>query len=294
MPNWTYNELRFQSENDCKKVAQLMKSNDSEFDFNNVIPMPSYLTNIPGFSTEQHVCALAYAFSKGKKITENEMETAIKKDYPQIQDVAQTPALDSWYEQNRQPYVLSKDDVITLTRVANSHDYEQEITNYTAFDDNNPKTYAEYAELVKRAIFETGSFDWYSWSNRHWGTKWNANYPKVDIPAKRIYWETAWGPTPKIVVAIHEITNVPMYYIYTEEQITAFAGEMILKQQTVATYSTDNPRKCAQLAVFMGVIDPNMYRMSYGEYIIGKDDTEWDSAEKIIPKATLEKEFLNI
>lgn len=37
MPNWVYNEIRFKSEDDCKKVAELMKSNDSDFNFNNAI-----------------------------------------------------------------------------------------------------------------------------------------------------------------------------------------------------------------------------------------------------------------
>lgn len=47
MPNWVYNEMRFKSENDCKRVAELIKSKDSDFDFNNIIPMPPYLINIP-------------------------------------------------------------------------------------------------------------------------------------------------------------------------------------------------------------------------------------------------------
>lgn len=294
MPNWAYNEIRFKSENDCKTVAQLMKSKNSEFDFNNIIPMPPYLGNIPGFGTAQHVRALAYAFSKGKTVTEREMESAIKKAYPQIKDVAKTPALDSLFTQGRKPYVLSQDDVVKLTRIADSHNYKEEIANYKPFDNESAKTYDDYAELVKRAVFETGSFDWYSWSCEHWGTKWNAHNVQIDIPAKRIYWETAWSPTPNIVAAIHTKTNIPMYYIYTEEQITAFAGEMIFKQQTVRVHETENPKECFQLAAFMGVIDQNSCRMSPDEYVVYDDEDEWDSAEELAPKATLEEEFLQI
>lgn len=286
--------MRFKSENDCKRVAELMKSKDSDFDFNNLIPMPPYLGNIPGFGTAQHVCALAYAFSKGKKITEREMEAAIKEAYPQIKDVATTPRLEAWFTQGRKPYVLSKDDVITLTRIADSHDYRSEIARYAAYADNTPKTYADYAELVKRAVFETGSFDWYSWSCEHWGTKWNACRPKVDIPAKRIYWETAWAPTPNIVKTIHEKTNVPIYYIYTEEQITEIASEMIFKDQKVKVHESVDPEECSQLAAFMGVIDPAACRLTSDEYVVYEDEDEWDSAEEITPNAALEEEFLSI
>lgn len=296
MPNWTYNEMRFKSEDDCKKVAQLMKSKNEEFDFNNVIPMPTYLNNIPGFSTTQHVQALAYAFSKGKQVTEREMEAAIKTAYPQIKTVAKTPQIDELLAKTRKPYVLSKNDVIILTRVADNTNYQDEIDHYKslAFDDCTAKTYADYAELIKRAVFETGSFDWYSWSVEHWGTKWNACNPEIDIPNKRIYWETAWSPTPNIVMAIHKKTNVPIYYIYTEEQITEIASEMIFKDQKVKIHEDIDAEECSQLAAFMGVIDPNECRIASGDYPVYDDEDEWASAKEITPKASLEEEFLDI
>lgn len=250
MPNWVYNKMMFKSGNDCQKIAQLMKSKDSDFDFNNIIPMPSYLMDIPGFSDTQHICALAYAFSKGKKVTERDMEAAIKKAYPQIKNVKNAPKLEACYMQNREPYVLSKDDITTLTRIANNTDYHNEIANYASCEDSTAKTYADYAELVKRAIFETGSFDWYSWSCEHWGTKWNACNPEIDIPAKYIYWETAWSPTPNIVAAIHEKTNVPIYYICSDEQIDEIASEMIFKEQNVKVYESVNSDECPHLDAF--------------------------------------------
>lgn len=295
MTNWTYNELRFKSEDDCKKVAKLMKSKDSDFDFNNIIPMPTYLNSIPGFGTREHTRALAYAFSKGEKITEREMEDAIKQAYPQIKNVADTLPLDALlFAASREPYVLSRNDIIILTRIADTTDYKTDIARYQPFNTNAPKTYAEYAELVKRAIFETGCLNWYSWSVDHWGSKWNASDVNVDINGKRIYWQTAWSPTPNIVAAIHEKTNIPMYYIFTEEQITAFAGEMIFKDGKVKIHNVDDPTECFQLAVFMETVDQSSCRMTADEDFVYEDEDEWDSAKEITAKATLEQEFLSI
>lgn len=222
------------------------------------------------------------------------MEAAIKKAYPQIKDVDYTPKLDAWFTQGREPYILSKEDIIILTRIADSHDYQTEITHYASYANNTPKTYVDYAELVKRAVFETGSFAWYSWSCEHWGTKWNACNPQIDIQAKRIYWETAWAPTPNIVKIIHEKTNVPIYYIFTEEQITEIASEMIFKDQKVKVHESVDPEECSQLAAFMGVIDSDACRLASDEYTVYEDEDEWDSAEEITPNAALEEEFLNM
>lgn len=296
MPNWCYNELRFKTEEDCRKVAQLMKSENRAFDFNNVIPMPKYMASIPGSGAESHTRALAYAFSKGKTMTEPEMKTAIKKAYPQIKDVDHTPRINAWFPEDRKPYVLSDDDVAILTRYANNTDYQKETANYRPFQEDSAKTYDEYAELVKRAIFETGCFDWYSWSNKHWGTKWNACDPVIDTLGKYIYWETAWGPTPDIVAAIHEKTNIPMHYIYTEEQITAFAGEMIFNNQKTKNHYTENPKECAQLAAFMDIIDTENYRLTSDGGVVERawDEEEWKLAKEIEPKSAFEEEFLSM
>ena len=47
MPNWTYNNVQFigKTEDSVKKLKDLLKSKDNDFDFNNVIPMPNELTD---------------------------------------------------------------------------------------------------------------------------------------------------------------------------------------------------------------------------------------------------------
>ena len=46
MPNWTSNNVLFVGkENQLKKLQTMLKSDDNEFDFNNVIPMPNELSD---------------------------------------------------------------------------------------------------------------------------------------------------------------------------------------------------------------------------------------------------------
>lgn len=296
MPNWVYNEMRFKTENDCKKVAELIKSKNSDFDFNNIIPMPPYLKAIPNFGIKSHVQALAYAFSKGKQVTEHEMEAAIKAAYPQIKEVDHMPKLDALPAEKRKPYVLSNNEVITLTRIANKSNYQNKIAQYKPIGNNAAKTYANYAECAKRAIFETGNFDWRTWAYKHWGTQKNAFCIEIDTPIKRIRWTTTLNPTPKIVEAIHEKTNIPIYYIYTNEKITAFAGEMIFKNQKAKVHKIKDSKECYQLAAFMDTINPKICQITNKGRLVCIDERSWDSAQKLnlYPKASLEQEFLNV
>ena len=44
MPNWTSNNVLFVGkENQLKKLQTMLKSDDNDFDFNNIIPMPEEL-----------------------------------------------------------------------------------------------------------------------------------------------------------------------------------------------------------------------------------------------------------
>ena len=45
MPNWTYNNLQFigKTEESVKQLKDLLKSDESDFDFNNIVPMPQHI-----------------------------------------------------------------------------------------------------------------------------------------------------------------------------------------------------------------------------------------------------------
>ena len=47
MPNWTYNNVQFigKTEDNVKQLKELLKSDDNDFDFNNIIPMPNELSD---------------------------------------------------------------------------------------------------------------------------------------------------------------------------------------------------------------------------------------------------------
>jgi hypothetical protein len=70
--------------------------------------------------------------------------------------------------------------------------------------------------------------NWYDWSNKHWGTKWNANdtiyYSEEQELA--IHFSTAWSPVPDVIQTLSSMyPTIRFHYSYNEPGM-AFAGEM--------------------------------------------------------------------
>lgn len=295
MTNFIYNELRFKSIEDCKQVAQLMKSSHNDFDFNCIIPEPKCLTNAAMLSSNKsRLEALAHAFSREQHVSETTMKTAIKQAYPQIKELAATPSLETGAL--REPYTLSKHDIAVLTRAANLSDYRVTSNIFAIFHPNDSADpYADYAESIKRAIFEHGTFNPLTWRKAHWGATANSELATVFTVDKYIFWQTVNAPVPDIVAAIHKQTGLPMYYICGDAtNIASFAEERLYNQQHVVFYRTKNARQRFQLALFAEAIDKDNYRFTPSGMVISRLDSRWNTTEELIPKATLERQFRNI
>ena len=56
MPNWTYNEIRIKGDkNTIASIKEFVKSEESEFDFNKIIPMPDSLNIESGSRTDRAI-----------------------------------------------------------------------------------------------------------------------------------------------------------------------------------------------------------------------------------------------
>lgn len=69
-------------------------------------------------------------------------------------------------------------------------------------------------------------FDWYTFQNQHWGTKWNAC--DAFINGSSIYFDTAWSPPEPAIDALAELMKeekIEFNYKYAEEQGALYCGE---------------------------------------------------------------------
>lgn len=97
-------------------------------------------------------------------------------------------------------------------------------------------TQAKYDELIAKY----GCADWYNWSVRNWGTKWNAydvgEWEVIDVDENTvkavIYYETAWSPATELWCAVSE--NYPTLEFFHE---FADEGGGFLGNETIANGS---------------------------------------------------------
>lgn len=181
MPNWVQNIIHLDgSEENIKKVLSLVKSNESEFDFNLILPMPEEL-NITS-SSNNDLAIMCYASNK------------LSIPY------AETPR--KW------------------TRfIHNFFDLNFAETVYGRLKDRDDlDELYELGKKCCSNIEKYGYVDWYNWRIHHWGTKWSAD--GVFVEDNVIEFQTAWSCPDGILnefAKICKLLNVTFEGWYADE-----------------------------------------------------------------------------
>tara|TARA_B100001250_G_C19808504_1_gene794599 strand:- start:798 stop:1262 length:465 start_codon:yes stop_codon:yes gene_type:complete len=135
MPNWTYNNVQFigKTEDNVKQLQTMLKSDDNEFDFNNVIPMPNELSDTVSGS------------ENAKPEWQKEQSKKLKAKY----------GADNWYD-------WSINNWGTKWNACNTEvELNENVLNYTfetAWD--APREIVRALEHMKETILKDISIDW--------------------------------------------------------------------------------------------------------------------------------------
>jgi len=215
MPNWVENNIYLHGEEkDIKKVLELVKSEESEFDFNKIIPMPKTLNLPSGSCTDQ---SIQYAISKKSKAEQAEIKVALinakcsfygnyfKKIYGRIFTTEELEKCAKEFETqtNRSPF---------------------DSTDYKGLE---IKTFEDLGNMYIHNILTYGCDTWYDWCCENWGTKWNACEVYVDEDS--ISFQTAWSVPDPILEAFAYICdkyNVTFEGEYADEDRGNNAGHI--------------------------------------------------------------------
>lgn len=183
MPNYVYNTIHFNPE-DAEKVKALVCSDDREFDFNRIAPMPESLNICSGSCTSD---AWAY-LTKG--YTDD-----LKKRYP---DEGESPD---------PSYFWTPD----------------ESTPFRGFPNPKTLPELKvFAEIVRKNKDEYGCTDWYDWHCNYWGTKWNACDP-CWYTGCDVSFDTAWSDPEPIYMELAKKLGIT-FTVECEEESLAFCS----------------------------------------------------------------------
>lgn len=217
MPNWVCNHLTIKGENAVDVMRSVLTKNEEsdygyDFDFNKIIPMPEDLKIISGSITR--TCAKLYL-------------NAIAEDAPAYVKYAEryVKAFDKDYLLTEQEQIDKMNDALKY------RDYPNNVLLFS----NKADIYA-YGKRVLDNVAEYGAKDWYDWSIKNWGSKWNAANTQInDLNKADIYFDTAWSPVPAVIeklAALHP--NCQFEYEFAEEQAGFYAGFMLCEDGEIA------------------------------------------------------------
>lgn len=78
-------------------------------------------------------------------------------------------------------------------------------------------------------MMKYGSCNWYEWSIRHWGTKWNASTTEITDGGKSILFETAWNPAlPAVLELSKQHPEMKIAFLYSDEEIGNHVGYALM------------------------------------------------------------------
>lgn len=205
MPNWVQNDIYLHGEEkNIKKVLELVKSDESEFDFNKLIPMPKTLHIPSGGHDDQ---SIQYAISK-KPLME---QAGIKEKLVNAKCSFYGNYFNKIYGR-----VFTTEELDKCAK-----DFEEELKSIeqkkwdsTDYKGLGIKTLEDLGNVYLYNIVNYGCDSWYDWCCEHWGTKWNAC--EVCIGDKAISFQTAWNVPDPILEAFA--------YLCDEYNVT-FEGE---------------------------------------------------------------------
>lgn len=226
MPNWTYNVLK------CEGITKMdiftEQNGENEFDFNKVIPRPECFEKT--VSPVSPMALLAHFASNEKAPIE---ALCHKVNALMEQKKRNTGSLFA--------NVISADEIESLKTMS-----EKELSAYLNKDisltPNEKISAVELGRNYATAFKETGCFDWYDWSVKYWGVKWNAS--GTEIEENEIHFYTPWTVPMPLLVELskqHPDVEFSLTSFFEGELIDSYScniknGEIYNEETTASAY----------------------------------------------------------
>lgn len=198
MPNYVKNKLVISPSDFDKIVAECIHKDEegkTNFDFNRLIRMPKELLDVTCGTPTNDGILIVYATSD--EDTRKSILKAIKGNMWLKQSVTS-----NW-----------------------KYDYEQLVEK---LPEERIALYRAQGQIALSNLARYGSFCWYDWSVRNWGTKWNACETDWDTYERSITYLTAWSSSLPVVIELSRRYRCRIDFYYADEDIGRNTGMLIV------------------------------------------------------------------
>lgn len=200
MPNWVQNNLTIKGDSEIVAAClDLCKSDESAFDFNQIVPMPKELDIAKSSNNNR---AIKYYLT-----------TLSDEEVANVRNILQ-----------RVPHVLfgTLDKAIQLTSFPGTS---------IEGNDENKKQWIELAKTLIDNCDKYGFPTWYEWCCHNWGTKWNSSEVCICNAGNEavVYFQTAWDCAYPIAKRLSEkFPDLSFTISFADEDISVNCGEYTL------------------------------------------------------------------
>lgn len=238
MPNWVTSKLTITGPNAKEVMKSLVtknEENEDQFDFNKIVPMPKDLEIVSGSLTDRAIEVYLTSINPAVKFLNHTNKNA--DVFNKHLALANSSKLFQKYNGN-----LSKDIVDKI------------IENYINQEDiKTLEDLIAYGQKAIENIEKYDAMDWYQWSIRNWGTKWNAChniYNEQNTPTE-IRFDTAWGNVAGLMALLSKkFPENEFEYVFSEEQIGIQTGNLTFKNGEIidGTFYDDLSKQAYEIA----------------------------------------------
>ena len=198
--------------------------------------MPNHITNIitiNGVSEERTAQILAAVKSDEDDIQRNSID--FNKLIPMPKELAVEAGSRSDKALKMYQEFLAESKILSMMNLTNSMP-EAKYTNavselvkkYEKLSGNDPDL-LEFGEQLYTNVQKYGAADWYSWSIRNWGSKWNSygyNTPAFHNADNEIEFFTAWSKVEPIMERLSQMfPDAEFFYQWADEDIGVNVGQ---------------------------------------------------------------------
>lgn len=233
MPNWVANHLTIYGENAVEVLRSLLTERKEEneagcgydLDFNKIIPMPESLKIDKGSITDS--CIEMYLTSINPFVDYYGENKVSADKFLKICSAVQAAKVFGNYNERLPLEEIRLREKETYYRNERNERNERKIMTKDEILANGKKAVDN--------VLTYGKMDWYDWSCKNWGTKWNACRTQIpDTGVAEVYFDTAWSPVPQLMLALAEkFPDCSIEYEYAEEQAGYCAGRLMFKDGEV-------------------------------------------------------------
>lgn len=265
MPNHVVNILLINADSETSSnILENIKNNEigiGSFDFNKLIPMPKSL-DIESSST-----------------TDKCIELYLTAIHPLINYFNSTEAFKK-VSANEFINICNK---MTCSNLFGSYTIPMPLEEINAFVERQ-KEHFSIEELLNRGkqavdnVVSYGCKDWYDWSLKNWGTKWNAYDFEMGEKPNQIIFHTAWSaPHPVLKMLSQKYPETCFSHSWAEEDIAVNLGKQdFLNGEIVGSYIPEEHSKEAyDLAFELLGGEPKDWNLR-----LNKDGTNYEFYEK--------------